>query len=235
MRTSVTLSSVISCLCHRRGRAAHLFLLLELCSHVGHHDAAVRQGRWGQGNDFCFWDSPLLELAGKAFGIVGYGAIGQAVAQIAHGFGMRVLVYSTHRTPQEHSGIAEFVTPDALLRQSDVISLHCPLKSENTGLINRAAIARMKDGALLINTARGGLLNTEDVIAALQCGKLGGLGTDVLAQEPPAPDHPLFTAPNCVITPHQAWASKEARQRLIDQAAANLSAFLEGRLINQIN
>ncbi len=202
-------------------------LLLELCHHVGHHNAAVQQGRWTKGRDFCFWDYPLMELAGKTLGIIGYGRIGQATAQIARAFGMKVLACSAH-------GGEGLVTLDEVLCQSDVISLHCPLTKENTGMINRDAIARMKDGVLIINTARGPLIDEAALRDALLSGKVQGAALDVVSAEPIRTDNPLLGLDNCLITPHIAWAPKESRQRLMDVAVENLKAFLKGAPVHNV-
>lgn len=209
-------------------------LLLELCNRVAVHDGAVRQGRWGRGGERFFWDYPLMELAGKTMGIIGFGEIGRAVARIADAFGMQVVTHSAHVRP-EYQKLAEYVSLDELYHRAHVISLHCPLKPETEQLINRESIAEMRDGALLLNTARGGLLCERDVADALNCGKLGGAGLDVVSVEPIRPDNPLLTAKNCIITPHLAWVPRETRQRLIDCAAENLAAFLRGRPIHVIN
>lgn len=201
-------------------------LLLEVCHHVGHHNNAVQQGRWTSGRDFCFWDYPLIELAGKTMGIIGYGRIGQATAALARAFGMKVLSYSPSRKDGEML--------DEVFSQSDVISLHCPLTAENTGLINRDTIAKMKDGVILINTARGGLINEVDLREALLSGKVAAAAVDVVSNEPIREDNPLLGLENCLITPHIAWASKEARQRLMDVAVENVAAFLKGEPINNV-
>ena len=190
-------------------------LLLELCHHVGHHSSAVQQGRWTEGRDFCFWDYPLIELAGKTMGIIGYGRIGHATADIARAFGMRVIAYDAFCTGDE------LVSLDELLAQSDVISLHCPLNKENTGLINKEAIAKMKDGVMIINTARGPLINEADLREALLAGKVQGAALDVVSVEPIRKDNVLLGLENCLITPHIAWAPKESRQRLMDVAAVS--------------
>ena len=209
--------------------AQHVFaLLLELCLHVGHHSDAVHAGRWTNSRDFCFWDTPLVELDGKTMGIIGYGRIGQAVERVARAFGMQVKICSGHAQGPD-------VLPlDALLAGCDVVTLHCPLTKENAGLINRQTIAKMKDGAILINTARGGLVNEADVRAALESGKLGGFAADVACAEPIPADSPLLRAPNCVLTPHIAWAPKEARQRLMDIAVSNLAAWQSGNTVNNV-
>ncbi len=209
--------------------AQHTFaLLLELTNHVGAHSNAVRAGRWQSCGRFCFWDEPLTELTGKTFGIVGMGNIGKAVAAAAAAFGMQVL-YTT-RTPQELP--YEAVSLDELLARADVLSLHCPLTERTRRLISRQTLAQMKPGALLLNTARGELLDEEAVAEALTEGRLGGAAVDVLCAEPPTAGSPLITAPRCVITPHLAWAAKETRRRLIAGAAENLAAYLAGRPIH---
>lgn len=203
-------------------------LLLELCHHVGHHSSAVQQGRWTEGRDFCFWDYPLIELAGKTMGIIGYGRIGHATADIARAFGMRVIAYDAFCTGDE------LVSLDELLAQSDVISLHCPLNKDNTGLINREAIAKMKDGVMIINTARGPLINEADLREALLAGKVQGAALDVVSVEPIRKDNVLLGLENCLITPHIAWAPKESRQRLMDVAVKNLESFLAGVPVNNV-
>ena len=202
-------------------------LLLEICHHVGHHNQAVQEGRWTRCRDFCFWDYPLIELKGKTMGIIGYGRIGRATAAIAKAFGMQVLACDT----REEEGT---VSLDTVLKNSDVISLHCPLFPENTGMINRETIARMKDGVILINTARGPLINEDDLREALLSGKVQGAAVDVLSSEPARMDNPLMGLPNCLITPHIAWANKESRQRLMDIAVDNLRQFLAGAPVNNV-
>jgi len=196
-------------------------LLLEMTQQVGLHSAAVHEGQWERSPDFCFWNAPLTELQGKTMGIIGYGAIGQAVAQVARAFGMKVL--ATARNPRPDT-----VSPEEVLASSDVISLHCPQTAENLHMINRETISRMKDGAILLNTARGGLVCEQDVADALNCGKLGWYGADVVSKEPIAADNPLLKAKNCFITPHIAWAPSETRRRLHAVALENLRAFLNG-------
>jgi glycerate dehydrogenase len=203
-------------------------LLLELTNHTGALAASVRQGRWSAGPDFCYWDQPLVELAGQTLGVVGMGRIGTAVARIGEAFGMRVL--SHRRRPDPAS-----VPLEQLLQESDVVSLHCPLTPATRGLIDTAHLRCMKPGALLINTGRGALINEVDLAAALASGQLGGAGLDVLSLEPPRADHPLLTAPNCLITPHVAWATRQARQRLIAVSARNVAAILAGRPIHVVN
>ncbi|MBR6569599.1 MAG: D-2-hydroxyacid dehydrogenase [Clostridia bacterium] len=208
--------------------AQHTFaLLLELCHHAGHHNAAVQQGRWTTGRDFCFWDYPLIELAGKTMGVVGYGRIGRAVADIARAFGMQVLCCSAN-------GGEGQVTLEEVIRRSDVISLHCPLTAANAGMINRETISRMKDGVMIINTARGQLIDESALREALLTGKVRGAAVDVASIEPIRADNPLLGLDNCLITPHIAWAAHEARQRLMDTAVGNLAAFLQGRPVNNV-
>ena len=207
-------------------------LLLELTNQTGHHAALVRQGRWSAGPDFSFWEGSLTELAGLTFGVVGLGRIGLAVAAIARAFGMEVLAH--RRQPISAEGVTgvDFAT---LLASCDVVSLHCPLTPQTRGLIDGERIAWMKPGALLINTGRGPLVNEADLAAALHSGRLGGAGLDVLSLEPPDPTNPLLHAPNCVITPHIAWATRSARERLIRAAAANAAAILAGAPQSVVN
>ena len=205
-------------------------LLLELCHHVGHHSQVVHEGKWSRCPDFCFWDTPQMELAGKTMGIIGYGSIGKAVGTIARAFGMKVLAYS-----RTNRGGEEYVTLEELLRQSDVVSLHCPLFPETKGIINKETIAMMKDGAILLNTARGPLIDEAAVADALRQGKLRGMAADVATQEPIPGDSPLLRAPNCILTPHIAWAPLEARQRVFDRAVENIQAFLDGHPIHVVN
>ena len=209
-------------------------LLLEICHHVGHHDKAVHDGAWCRCPDYCFWDYPLIELAGKTMGIVGYGSIGRAVGQIAAALGMEVIAHS--RTPwPDGSAAAKYVALDELLRRSDVVSLHCPLFPETKGMINKDSIAKMKDGAVLLNNSRGPLIVEQDVADALNSGKLYAAGVDVVDSEPMDPASPLLQAKNCIITPHISWAPLEARSRLMDIAVANLKAFLAGSPANVVN
>ncbi len=203
-------------------------LLLEICHRVGDHSRAVHAGRWTASRDFCFWDYPLLDLAGKTLGIVGYGRIGQAVARLAEAFGMKVLHHNAHSDPPGS------VSLDELYARSDVITLHCPLSDENRGMIGRAAIAKMKDGVILVNTARGPLVDAAALREALLSGKVYAAAVDVADTEPLPADFPLLGLDNCVITPHIAWASLEARTRLMDTAVANLRAFLGGKPANNV-
>ena len=209
-------------------------LLLELCNAVGHHDLAVHNGEWASCPDFCFWHTPQMELAGKTMGIVGFGRIGRAVGRVARAFGMEVLAYNRSRCP-EGEAIGQYVDLDTLLTTSDVISLHCPLTAENTGMINGEAIAKMKSGAILLNTARGGLIDEAALAYALCNGKLRGFAADVVSKEPIDPKNPLLTAPNCILTPHMAWAPIETRQRIIDVTINNIQSFLDGNPMNVVN
>lgn len=210
-------------------------MLLEICHHVGHHSAAVHAGRWSSNPDFCFWDYPLMELVGKTMGIVGYGRIGQAVARLALAFGMQVIASSRSAVPGTEKDGVRFVTREELLKSADVVSLHCPLTPETEGLINRASIEWMKHGAILINTGRGPLVVEKDLADALNTGRLYAAGLDVAAQEPIPKDSPLIGAKNCFITPHIAWATFEARRRLVDITVENLRSFLEGKPVHVVN
>ena len=208
-------------------------LLLEICQQVGLHSGAVHTGRWQTCPDFCFWDRPLIELDGKTMGIVGYGAIGSAVGTVAQALGMKLLVTARHEKPVPEG--ARFVSLPELLAQSDVVSLHCPQTAENARMIDAGALAQMKDGAILLNTARGGLLDEQAVADALRSGKLLAAGMDVVSAEPIRADNPLLTAPNCFLTPHIAWAPLETRRRLQAISAENLRAFLAGKPQNVVN
>lgn len=209
-------------------------LLLELCHQVGHHSKAVHDGRWSESRDFCFWDTPQMELAGKTMGIIGFGKIGRAVGRIAKAMGMKVIAYNRSRCP-EGEAIGTYVDLETLLKTADVISLHCPLTAENAGLINKETLAQMKDGAILLNTARGPLLDEQAVADALHSGKLRGAAVDVVSKEPMEKTNPLLTAPNCIITPHMAWAPTESRQRILECTARSIAAFLDGKPINTVN
>ena len=209
-------------------------LLLEICHHIGHHSASVHAGNWASNPDWCYWDYPLIELEGKTIGIIGFGRIGQAEGRIARAMGMHVLAYDVYPNDAGRA-IGAYVDLDTLLAQSDVVSLHCNLTPENTGLINKENIAKMKDGAILINNARGQLIVEQDVADALNSGKLAAAGLDVVYTEPIRPDNPLLTAKTCIITPHISWAPKESRQRIMDATAENIRAFLAGTPQNVVN
>ena len=209
-------------------------LLLEVCHHAQMHSDAVHAGEWERCPNFCFWKAPIIELAGKTMGIVGFGRIGRAVGRIAKALGMRVLATGS-RICEEGLAIGEYVELDTLLRESDVVSLHCPLFPQTEKLINAETLAKMKDGAILINNSRGGLLDEQAVTDALNSGKLYGAGLDVVTVEPILPDNPLLTAKNCLITPHISWAAVQCRQRIIEITAANIRRFLEGAPQNVVN
>ena len=209
-------------------------LLLEICHHIGHHSQSVHEGKWAQNQDWCYWDYPLIELDGKTMGIIGFGRIGQAEGRVAKALGMKVLAYDIYPNDSGRE-IAEYVDLDTLFAQSDVITLHCNLTPENTGLINRENIAKMKDGVILINNARGQLIDEQDVADALNSGKIAGAGLDVVYTEPIRPDNPLLKAKNCIITPHISWAPIESRQRIMDCTVANVRSFLDGKPVNLVN
>ena len=209
-------------------------LLLEICHHIGHHDASVHAGNWERCADWCYWDYPLIELAGKTIGIIGFGRIGQTTGRIARAMGMEVLAYDSHPSDAGRA-IAEYVDLDALLSRSDVVALHCPLFPETEGIINRETIAKMKDGAILLNNSRGPLVVEQDLADALNAGKLAAAGLDVVSTEPIRGDNPLLNAKNCIITPHISWAPKESRQRIMDCAVSNVKAFLAGSPVNVVN
>ena len=204
-------------------------LLLELTNRTAHHAIAVREGRWTSCPDFCFWDGELVELSGLTLGIVGYGKIGRAVAKIGRAFGMRILHHGRSAMAEPARVELARVELAQLFRESDVVSLHCPLTAENAGMVNAAMLALMKPTAYFLNTARGLLVNEADLAKALNEGRIAGAGLDVLSVEPPSASNPLLHAKNCLITPHIAWATQAARRRLLDVAAANAAAFLAGR------
>jgi glycerate dehydrogenase len=209
-------------------------LLLELCNLVAVHDCAVKRGEWGASPDFSFWKAPLTELAGRKFGIIGFGRIGQRVGELARAFGMEILAYTPHpqaamATPIAWKGVQELCT------EADVVSLHCPLTAENEGFVDAGLLSLMKRDALFINTARGKLVNEADLASALNEGRLAGAALDVVSREPIAPDNPLLSASNCLITPHIAWASLAARRRLTAATVRNVEAFLRGEPINIVN
>ena len=209
-------------------------LLLELCCRVGHHSDTVRQGKWTNNIEWCYWDYPLTELDGKTMGIIGFGRIGQAEARIAKAMGMSIIAYDLYPNDSGRA-IGEYVSLDELYKRADVITLHCNLTPENTRLINKQSIAKMKDGVILINNARGQLLDEADVADALNSGKIAGAGLDVVSTEPIGADNPLLRAKNCIITPHISWAPVESRQRIMEQTARNIKAFMDGEPINVIN
>ena len=209
-------------------------LLLEICHHVAHHSDAVHAGRWETSADWCFWDYPLIELADKTMGIIGFGRIGRAVGKIAKAFGMNVLAYNRSRCA-EGEAIGQYVDLDTLLRESDVVSLHCPLTPQTQEIIGSEALVKMKDGAILLNTARGPLIDEQAIADALRSGKLRGFGGDVVCSEPMAEDNPLLGTPNCIVTPHMAWAPIESRQRIMDCTQRSIAAFLAGSPINTVN
>lgn len=205
-------------------------LLLECTQKVGLHNAAVHEGEWSRSPDFCFWKAPLMELYGKTIGLVGFGAIGTAVARAAEAFGLRVIYHSAR--PREDKN---YVNLETLLMESDIVSLHCPLTASNAKMINSETLAKMKRGAILINTARGGLIDEAAVAQALREGKLAYFAADVVSKEPIEADNPLLTAPNCILTPHIAWAPRETRERLHRISAENVRAFLAGTPQNIVN
>ena len=209
-------------------------LLLEICHHVGAHSEAVRQGRWENCPDWCFWDYPLIELAGKTMGIIGFGRIGQKTGTIAKALGMRILAFSPHESETGRK-IGEYVDLDTLLAESDVISLHCPLFPETREILNRETIAKMKDGVILLNNSRGPLINEQDLADALNSGKVRAAGLDVVSEEPIRSGNPLLKAKNCIITPHISWASRESRQRIMDCTVKNVKAYLDGEPVNVVN
>ncbi len=210
-------------------------LLLELCHHIGHHSDAVHQGRWQNNIDWCFWDYPLVELAGKTMGIIGFGRIGHRTGQIAKALNMDVIVNDSYENPEFASEGFKYVSRDELFSCADVVVLHCPLFPDTQGLINKETIAKMKDGVLIINNSRGPLIVEDDLAQALESGKVAGAAVDVVSTEPIKGDNPLLKAKNCLITPHMSWGSKEARKRIMDITADNLKAFAEGRPQNVVN
>lgn len=209
-------------------------LLLEVCHHIGEHNRAVHEGRWASSADYCFWDYPLIELAGKTMGIIGFGRIGQTVGKIARALGMKVIANSRNMNAAA-AEIADPVELDELLAQADVISLHCPLTPETQNLINKNTIEKMKDGVILINNSRGPVINEQDVADALNSGKISYAAVDVASVEPILPENPLLKAKNCIITPHISWAPIESRQRLMTTTAENILAFQKGKPQNVVN
>ena len=210
-------------------------LLLELCHQAGKHSDDARSGAWAKRSDFCYWLNPLVELDGKTLGIIGFGRIGQAFARIAQALGMSVLACDERPDLRLESASLRYASLTEIYAQADVISLHCPLSDSNRGMINAAAIAAMKPGVLLINTARGQLVVEQDLADALNSGRVAGAALDVLSEEPPRADNPLLTASNCIVTPHIAWATKEARARIMATAAENLEKFVAGAAQNVVN
>lgn len=210
-------------------------LLLELTNHVALHNASVHRGDWAACPDFCYWLEPLSELAGRTLGIIGYGRIGQAFGRIAEAMGMNLLVHAGHRRPELESETCRYASLDEIFEKSHVISLHCPQTPATERIISREALQKMRPGALLLNTSRGGLLDEEAVAEALISGRLGGVAVDVVSTEPISPENPLLSAPNCIITPHIAWAPEETRARLIGIGYENIRAFLAGHPQNLVN
>lgn len=209
-------------------------LLLEMCHNIGAHNDAVKNGEWADSIDFCFWKYPLVELAGKTMGLIGFGRIGQATAVIAQAFGLKVLAFDAFRKTEPENGNCKFVSLDELFGQSDIISLHAPLNDSTKGIINKSNLSRMKDGVMIVNTSRGQLIVEEDLRDALNNGKVAGAAVDVVSYEPISKDNPLLEAKNCIITPHIAWASRESRARLMNTAVENLGAFLRGTPVNDV-
>ena len=210
-------------------------LLLELCLHVQRHSDSVMEGKWAKSADWCYWDYPLVELSGKTIGIIGFGRIGQQVGDVATAFGMNIIGNSRHWTDQSKRPNFKWAEIPELLAKSDVVSIHCPLFPETQGLINKESLKSMKNSAFLLNTSRGPIIVDEDLADALNNDVIAGAGIDVLSAEPPSKENPLFTAKNCIITPHIAWATKEARARLMQTTLSNLSAFLNGNPVNVVN
>lgn len=210
-------------------------LLLEVCHHIGEHNKAVKNGDWSNSKDWSFWNYPLIELAGKSIGIIGYGRIGQRTGQIAQALGMKVLANANHPNPALENENCKYVDLDTLIKTSDVIALHCPLTPETQGIINKESISKMKDKVIIINTSRGPLIVEEDLRDALNSGKVAAAACDVVSTEPIKKDNPLLNAKNMIITPHIAWAPIESRRRLMDFTIENLVKFLEGNPINVVN
>lgn len=210
-------------------------LLLELCLHVQHHSDEVKGGRWSLSPDFSFWDFPLIELSGKTMGIIGFGNIGQKVADVATAFGMNIIATSRTQTDQSKRSNFKWVSINELLENSDVLSIHSPLVSETEGLINKENLKKMKPSAFILNTSRGPIIVDRDLADALNNNIIAGAGIDVLSTEPPEESNPLFKSKNCIITPHIAWATKEARERLLNMSVNNLKAFIAGKAVNVID
>lgn len=209
-------------------------LVLEMCHRIGLHNHSVHQGDWCKAETFCYWLTPQMELAGKTLGLIGFGRIGQSVAKLANAFGMKVLAYNRSQS-ESGRALAKYVDLDTLLASSDIVSLHCPQNAETENLINAATIAKMKNGAMLVNTARGGLVDEKALVDALNSGKLRYAAVDVVSQEPMRDDNPLLATRKCIITPHIAWAPVESRQRLLDTVVENVRAFLNGSPQNVVN
>ena len=209
-------------------------LLLEICSHYGHHAQTVQEGKWENCEDWCYWDYPMIELYGKTAGVIGLGRIGQATAKILNALDMRVLAFDAHES-ESGKKLAEYVDLDTLLKESDVIFLHCPLFPSTEGMINKESIAKMKDGVILINNSRGQLVVEQDLADALNSGKVYAAGLDVVSTEPIMGDNPLLKAKNCLITPHISWAAQASRQRIMDITVNNVKAFLDGEAIYVVN
>ena len=210
-------------------------LLLELCHHVGLHSEATRAGEWSRCPDFSFWKTPLVELQGKTMGIVGFGRIGRQVGEIAVAMGMRVIAHNAGKRDAPQWPGFRWSSLEELMTEADVVSLHCPLLPQTRGMINAASLSRMKPTSYLLNTSRGPLVVEQDLADALNGGRLAGAAVDVLSSEPPALDNPLLHAKNCIVTPHIAWATKEARTRLVETVVSNLRAFLQGHPVNVVN
>ena len=209
-------------------------LLLEVCHHVGHHSDTVHAGKWENCQDWCYWDYPQMELAGKTYGLLGCGNIGVHTAEIARALGMRVITYDARPTEAGRK-VAEYVELDELFAQSDILGLQMPLFPFNTGIINKENIAKMKDGVIIINNSRGQMVVEQDLADALNSGKVAAAGLDVVSTEPIRGDNPLLKAKNCIITPHMSWGAKESRQRIMDCTEANVRSFLEGEPQNVVN
>lgn len=210
-------------------------LLLEVCHHIGHHSQTVYDGKWQNHADWCYWDYPLIELAGKTYGLLGCGNIGYHTAAVARALGMDVIVYDARQTPEALALGVEYVSLDDLFARSDVLGLQMPLLPFNTGIINKENIAKMKDGVIIINNSRGQMVVEEDLAEALNSGKVAGAGLDVVSTEPIRADNPLLKAKNCIITPHMSWGAKESRQRIMDCTVANVKAYLNGEPQNIVN
>lgn len=210
-------------------------ILLELCHNVALHDKLVKAGEWTAIEDFCFWKTPLMELSGKTMGIIGFGRIGRRTGALAAAFGMKVIAHDLYQGDAPDIDGFEWVEMDELFKRSDVVSLHCPLTADNTGFVNASLLNSMKSSSYLINTSRGPLVNEADLAAALEAGTLAGAGVDVASVEPIKADNPLLKAKNCLITPHIAWATLEARQRLMQTTVENVAGFIEGSPINLVN